>query len=145
MMRILLILLITLGCLQSSDAFSQKKNPLDKRYNKLVSIVKDTYPPVKKNQFELTVFSHKKCGRCRKLLELLREKQIPMIVYDLKIPKYGNLMRSLCYKKAGKKNIRIHYPVVITNKEVVYKINNLVKFANEIETKYLGTKIVNKP
>lgn len=145
MNKILSILTISLCLLVSTKAFSQNHNPLEKRYNKLLLLSKDKYPPIKKNQFELTIFSHQKCGRCRKLLELLRKKHIPMIVYDLKIPKYGNLMRNICYKKAGTKNIRIHYPVVVLNDKVVYKIYNLVKYSEEIEAKYLKTKRVNKP
>lgn len=146
MRNILLILLLTILSLFFQTGYSQQKqeNPLEKRFKKLESILSDSYPPIKKKQFEITIFSNRKCGRCNHLLKLLREKHIPFIVYDLKIQKNGNLMRKLCYKKAGKQNIGILYPVVLLNNIIYYKIKNIPAFAKQIETKYITTKQLNK-
>jgi len=147
MKNIFILILISVLTFSYQNGYSQKNriNPLEKRFSKISLILKGKYPPIKKNQYEITIFSHKKCGRCRQLLKLLREKHIPIIVYDLKIPKYGNLMRRLCYKQAGKQGIGIHYPVVLENDKVIYKIRNIGKLAKDIETKYTSTKNVNKP
>ncbi len=145
MKKTISISIICLFILVGTKTYSQNHNPLEKRYNKLILLLNDQYPQVKYKQFELTIFSHKKCGRCKKIMELLREKKIPMIVYDLKIPKYGNLMRNLCYKKADSKNIGIHYPVVVLNNNITYKIYKPVDLVNEIESKYLDIQKINSP
>ncbi len=147
MKNILLLLLISISLFANTTTYSQgiKTNPIDKRFKKLETILKDKYPTIKKDQLEITVFSNKKCGKCNKFIDLLRKKKIPFMVYDLKIQKNGDLMRKLCYKKAGKQNIGIMYPVVLLNNEVHYKIKNIPEFVNIIETKYLSIKQVNKP
>lgn len=146
MKKILLLLIIITHTLFLNTVHSQQKreNPLVKRFIKLELILKDKYPPVKDKQFEITIFSNRKCGRCNHLLKLLRKKNIPFMVYDLKIKKNGDLMRKLCYKKAGKKNIGIMYPVVLINDNTYFKIRNINDFANKIEAKYISAKQLKK-
>lgn len=145
-MKKLFLLILTSIVLHSGNLFSQnnKHNPLEQRFQKLQLILKNKYPKPTKEQFELTIFTNPKCGRCNELTKLVRLDSIPFISYDLKISKYGDLMRKLCYHKAGKMSIGIKYPVVVINDKVYYKIKNITEFVKEINEEFLKNKGLNK-
>ncbi|MGB5990122.1 MAG: hypothetical protein WBG43_10320 [Marinifilaceae bacterium] len=140
MKRITLFLIISLFTICSYAQERPKLNPLEKRLNKIELVLKDKYPEIKDGQFEISIFSDKRCNHCKRFLKLLSKRNIPFIKFDVRIRKNANIMRKLCYKTAKKASIKIAYPVVLINNEVYYNTRNLRDFCNNIEKRYKKKK-----
>ena len=128
----LIIALLFIGI----NGYAQKQSPVKKRFNSLTKILENNYVDENPKKLDIVVFSNVKCGRCQRVTKDLKKDKVSFIEFDLKIQKNATIMRKLCYKKEGRSNISIMYPVVIVEDKVYHSIKNLTNFLKKLKDSY---------
>lgn len=76
----------------------------------------------------IVVFSNDKCGRCHTLMQMLDEKELKYLEYDLGIEENRKVMYELATRAAGATNISVAYPVVAFRDMVLYGQEGMAEF-----------------
>ncbi|MDO9511342.1 MAG: hypothetical protein Q7J34_06265 [Bacteroidales bacterium] len=116
---------LVIMCMMSVSAFTQESTKtLEIQTQEIKSI--QTLDSL--SATNIVVFSNDKCGRCHTLMQMLDEKGLKYLEYDLGIEANRKVMYEAATRSAGASNISVAYPVVVFRDMTLYGQESLAEF-----------------
>jgi glutaredoxin len=82
------------------------------------------------------VFGNTDCHRCEEFHNLLKERNLPFVDYNMRVPEYINIAYDLIKNAEKSEKLTFNFPVIVVNKDLYYNVFDLKWLADKIKDNY---------